>query len=90
MDSRVITFSATTYSSYEAKNTTPHHRKCIDGKVTGSGNCVGYCQYCQHPGYLTKELRKEHNCIKKGCNYYLPKEKPAIQHNPFAVLMAAV
>ncbi len=90
MTSQVLVFSATTYTTYEAHNRTPHHRRCIDGKTTGCGNCVGYCQYREHPGYLTKELRKKHNCIKKGCRYYLPKEKPEIVTSPFAVLLAVV
>ena len=75
MNSIVSTFSAVTYSAYESQLKTPHHRKCIDGTITGCGKCVGYCQYQEHPGFLTKDLRKEHNCIKKGCYYYLPKVK---------------
>ena len=39
---------------------------------------------------MTKELRKEHNCIKKGGSDYLPKEKPIPQTNSSAVLPAAV
>jgi len=72
------------------KNESPHHRRCIDGKITGCGNCVGFCQFRDHPGYLTKELRKEHNCIKKGCNYYIPKVKKPVTTSPFAVLAALV
>lgn len=49
--------------------------RCINGQITGSSACVGYCQYCEHPGYLTKELRKQHNCIQKECRYYVPKPK---------------
>ena len=77
---------AVTYRSYEAKMQQPHRRRCIDGKITGCGNCIGYCQYREHPGYLTKELRKQHNCIKKGCRYYLPKERPVSSVSPFAAL----
>lgn len=54
-----------------------HHNKCIDGSVTGSGCCVGYCTFEEHPGFLTKELRKKHNCINKGCHYYVAKTKTA-------------
>ncbi len=69
----------------------PHHRKCIDGKITGCGNCVGYCKYCEHPGYLTKDLRKKHDCIKKNCNYYVPKTKTSnVSVSPFAILAALV
>ncbi len=52
-----------------------HERRCIDGRITGSGNCIGYCTFDEHSGFLTRELRKEHDCIKKGCRYYLPKAK---------------
>ena len=68
----------------------PHHRRCIDGKITGCGNCVGYCNFKEHPGYLTKDLRKKHDCIKKACNYYVPKTKPVITPSPFAVLAALI
>lgn len=67
------------YLHYEKKSGSKYNRRCIDGRITGCGNCVGYCQYAGHSGFLTKELRKEHNCIGKGCFYYLPKikqEKP--------------
>lgn len=76
------------YNSYESRMTSPHHRKCIDGGITGCGNCVGYCQFHGHPGYLTKELRKKHNCVIKGCNYYLPKVKTTepVLTSPFSVL----
>lgn len=65
------------YMSVERKQRSPHRRRCIDGKTTGCGSCVGYCTFIEHPGYLTQQLRKTHNCIKKGCHYYRPKEKPA-------------
>lgn len=87
MNKEIITVTATSYRTFEETMKTPHRRKCIDGRITGCGNCVGYCQYNEHPGYLTKELRKAHNCIKKSCNYYLPKEKPIVQTNPFSVLL---
>ena len=77
------------YSAYPNKSMgTPHHRRCINGKTTGCGNCVGYCKYNGHPGYLTRELRKQHDCVKKGCNYYIPKCPPPVTVSPFAVLTA--
>ena len=80
------------YHYMESKQESPHRRKCIDGSVTGSGNCVGYCRFCEHPGYLTKELRKEHDCIKKGCHYYTAKScgktEQQVQCNPFAALLS--
>ena len=90
MDRQLFFASATTYNTYESHKNTPHHRKCIDGKITGSGKCVGYCEFRDHPGYLTKELRRKHNCIKKGCNYYVPKEKQDVPANVFAVLFEIV
>ena len=41
------------YGQYERKSPTKYNRKCIDGSITGCGNCVGYCQYKEHPGFLT-------------------------------------
>ena len=65
------------YIQYENSSKSQVNRRCIDGTITGCGNCVGYCQYQEHPGFLTQKQRKEHNCIKKQCHYYLP--KPARQ-----------
>lgn len=61
------------YGQYERKSPTKYNRKCIDGSITGCGNCVGYCQYKEHPGFLTAEQRAKHDCLKKGCFYYIPK-----------------
>ena len=85
-----IVYSNVSSSEYFSVDNSPHHRRCIDGKVTGCGNCVGYCKFHEHPGYLTKNLRKQHDCIKKGCNYYVPKSKPAAFVSPFAVLAAMI
>jgi len=63
------------YEMYEKACGNMYNRKCIDRTVTSCGNCVGYCRYVEHPGFLTRELRKIHNCIKKECFYYLPKPK---------------
>lgn len=57
-----------------------HHRRCIDGRITGRCNCVGYCNYEKHPGFLTAGHCTQHRCAEKGCHYFLPKlkqEKPA-------------
>lgn len=82
------------YSYYENKNGSKYDRRCIDGRITGCGNCVGYCQYSEHSGFLTIEQRKEHNCIGKGCFHYLPKikqQKPkkVIDNRPREVVNAA-
>jgi len=63
-----------------------HNKRCIDGSITGCGKCIGYCQFREHPGYLTKKLRKEHDCINKGCRYYIPKTHSTLTPSPFAVL----
>jgi len=63
------------YSYYEEKCGNSKNRRCIDGHIKGSGNCVGYCMYDVHNGFLTKELREAHNCIENGCYYYLQKVK---------------
>lgn len=63
------------YAFYEQQSGSPYNRRCIDGRITGCGNCVGYCQYKEHPGFLTEKLRMEHDCIGKGCYYYVAKPK---------------
>ena len=63
------------YSYYEEKCRNSRNRRCIDGLITGSGNCIGYCMYDVHSGFLIKELREAHNCIENGCYYYLQKVK---------------
>jgi len=80
------------YSLKEKTQSSPHHRRCIDGRITGSGKCVGYCEYEGHPGYLTKELRKHHDCINKSCHHYYPKEKKVEvpEYKPFAALQAFI
>ena len=63
------------YSYFDSKQNQTHNRRTIDGTITGCGKCVGYCQFSEHSGFLTEEQRKEHNCIGKGCHYYLSKPK---------------
>lgn len=80
-------FEYMTYENVEKKYGLKNHtRKCIDGKITSCGKCVGYCMYCEHSGFLTKELRKKHNCIGKQCHHYVEKKtltKDDFSH-PFA------
>lgn len=61
------------YEMYEKQSHSRYNRRCIDSSITGCGNCVGYCQYSKHPGFLTEKLRKQHNCIGKQCFHYVPK-----------------
>ena len=74
MDLTVPTYVNTQYSQYEAQSKSKYNRKCIDGKITGCGNCVGYCVFDGHPGFLTEKLRTQHHCKSKKCFYYI--EKP--------------
>ena len=69
----VYTSEVNLYAEYEKRSQSRTVRRCIDGKLTGCGNCVGYCQYTEHPGFLTQKQRQEHDCINKKCNYYIPK-----------------
>ncbi len=62
------------YYSFD-KQCPGHNRICINGTITGSGNCVGYCKYAAHPGFLTRKQRQEHNCLGKGCFYYVAKPR---------------
>ena len=73
------------YEQVEKKYSLGNHRcRCIDGKITGCGNCVGFCSFDDHRGFLTKALRKEHNCLGKGCFYYVPKSREKENNdNPF-------
>lgn len=61
------------YSRYENSCRSKVNRVCIDGRVTGCGKCVGYCQYSGHPGFLTKDLREQHDCLNRNCYHYVPK-----------------
>lgn len=65
-------------------------RRCINGKTAGCSKCVGYCMCQEHEGYLTNELRKEHDCINKQCSHYIAKpakEKNNSYGNPFLKIM---
>ncbi len=64
----------TQYQQMERRYGNGYNRRLIDGKITGCGKCVGYCKYQDHAGFLTKDLRKEHNCLGKGCFYYISKK----------------
>lgn len=80
------------YEHYEKQSSSAYNRRCIDGKITGCGNCVGYCQFEGHPGFLTSRLRTQQDCINKQCHYYLPKPKRNKLPDPYDIseeLMAA-
>ena len=63
------------YTYFERRQKSVHNRRCIDGHITGCGKCVGYCTYKEHTGFLTEQLIRKHDCIEKGCFYYVPKQK---------------
>jgi len=63
------------YVKYEQMSNSLYDRRCIDGTVTGSNKCVGYCRYDGHPGFLTDKHRKVHHCMEKQCFYYVAKNK---------------
>ena len=73
MNEIVYTSIETRYASFERQSPSQYIRRCIDNSRTGSNKCVGYCQYSEHPGFLTAELRKKHDCINKRCCHYIPK-----------------
>lgn len=64
------------YEDLEEKYGIGHNRICINSCVTGCGNCVGYCRYQGHPGFLTESLRSEHQCLNKDCAYYVARPAP--------------
>lgn len=77
-------FGLIDYTYLDSREGNNHHRRCIDGKITGRGCCVGYCRYTKHTGFLTAEHYAEHRCAEKGCHYFLPKPKhvkPDVKRN---------
>ena len=69
------------YITYDSRNKSAHNRSCIDGTITGSGNCIAYCEFGGHPGFLTEKLRSKHSCLEKECIYYLPKTRKSKRNN---------
>lgn len=68
-------FGLIDYAYLDKAQSDPYRRRCIDGRITGRGNCVGYCQCDDHPGFLTTGHCVEHQCKQKGCHYFMPKLK---------------
>lgn len=73
MNNVVFTTEVDKYNFFEEKSPSRYTRRCINNKIIGSNKCVGYCQYSGHPGFLTKDLLEQHNCIEKGCDYFVIK-----------------
>ncbi len=66
-------FGLIDYAYLDKAQSDPYRRRCIDGRITGRGNCVGYCQCGEHPGFLTAGHCAAHHCEEKGCHYFMPK-----------------
>lgn len=63
-------------------------RRCIDGTIVGCSKCVGYCKFCEHPGFLTEKLREKHDCLGKECFHYIA--KPAKEkHRPKTINLSS-
>lgn len=65
-------------NSYEYFNThfgKPTEKKCIDGRITGSNKCCGFCNYAGHPGFLTQRNIADHQCLKKECMYFIERTR---------------
>ena len=75
MESIIYSSSENTYAEYEKGSPSTYTRRSITGTVVGCNKCVGYCKYHGHPGFLTKEQRRQHDCLNKGCYYYIEKQK---------------
>ena len=75
MDNLIYTTEVDKYASFEKKSPNKFTRICIDGRITGRNKCLGYCQYDEHPGFLTADLIKQHNCKEKNCSYFVAKPK---------------
>ena len=71
----------TNYEKIDNRFSYTKQRKLINGRTTGCNKCVGYCNYCNHRGFLNIELQAEHNCIEKQCFHYIPKERTKPKNN---------
>ncbi|MBR4858017.1 MAG: hypothetical protein IKU08_02390 [Clostridia bacterium] len=71
----IYTTTENKFEFYEKNSPSKYTRISINGSIVGCNNCVGYCMFSGHPGFVTKEQRKEHDCIRKNCYYYIPKPK---------------
>lgn len=50
-----------------------HNRRCIDGHITGSNKCIGYCTFSQHTGFITEKIALKKSCREHGCWYFIAK-----------------
>ena len=75
MENIIYSSSENLYAEYEKDSPSAFARRSITGAVVGCSKCVGYCKYHGHPGFLTKDQRRQHDCLNKGCYYYVEKQK---------------
>ncbi len=71
----MLTDDTNSYGYYLEHYGTKYEKPAFNGKTVGTNKCVGFCRYNGHRGFITKDLRKQHNCCKKGCAFYVPKSK---------------
>lgn len=69
-----------TYDMIEKNYIGTINRRCIDGSIHGCSSCKGYCNFNDHPGFLTEKMIAEKHCIEKGCHYFVG--KPKSRHQP--------
>lgn len=81
MDSIIYKSLDNKYTSFEKNSPTKFTRRCIDNSITGCNKCVGYCEYRGHPGFLTRNLIRQHDCINKECYYFIAKPKRERKNN---------
>ena len=80
MDNIIYSTETNRYSLYEKAAHSKYERRCIDGTTVGCSKCCGYCQYEEHPGFLTEKQMKEHSCLQKQCYHFIPKPARAAKH----------
>ena len=73
MDDIVYSTETNRYNLYEKAERSRFERRSIDGTIVGCSKCCGYCQYEEHPGFLTEKQIKEHSCINKQCYHFIKK-----------------
>ena len=44
--------------------------RLIDGRYVDSDKVIARCHLQTHCGYLSKNLMKSHDCLKKKCSFF--------------------
>lgn len=71
MDSIIYKNLDDRYTTFEKNSPTKFTHRCIDNSITGCNKCVGYCEYRGHPGFLTRNLIRQYDCINKYMAFYI-------------------